>query len=29
VHGTPEYREHVTFYLAEEIRREMSTKGDA
>jgi CO/xanthine dehydrogenase FAD-binding subunit len=26
VHGTPEYRQHMTFYLAEEIRRELSNK---
>jgi CO/xanthine dehydrogenase FAD-binding subunit len=24
VHGTPEYRKHMTFYFAEEIRRELS-----
>jgi CO/xanthine dehydrogenase FAD-binding subunit len=24
VHGTPEYRRHITFYFAEEIRRELS-----
>jgi hypothetical protein len=24
VHGTPEYREHVTFHFAEEIRLELS-----
>jgi CO/xanthine dehydrogenase FAD-binding subunit len=24
VHGTPEYREHITFHFAEEIRRELS-----
>ena len=29
VHGTPEYRQHMTFYFAEEIRREISTKGNA
>lgn len=26
VHGTPEYRKHMTFYFAEEIRRELSSK---
>jgi CO/xanthine dehydrogenase FAD-binding subunit len=26
VHGTPEYRQHMTLYLAEEIRRELSNK---
>ncbi len=26
VHGTPEYRRHMTFYFAEEIRRELSGK---
>ncbi|MGD0116974.1 MAG: FAD binding domain-containing protein [Candidatus Binatus sp.] len=26
VHGTPEYRRHMTLYLAEEIRRELSNK---
>jgi CO/xanthine dehydrogenase FAD-binding subunit len=26
VHGTPAYRRHMTFYLAEEIRRELSGK---
>ena len=26
VHGTPEYRQHMTFYFAEEIRREVSNK---
>jgi CO/xanthine dehydrogenase FAD-binding subunit len=26
VHGTPEYRKHMTFHLAEEIRRELSNK---
>ena len=26
VHGTPEYRQHMTLYLAEEIRRELSSK---
>ena len=26
VHGTPEYRKHMTFYFAEEIRRELSGK---
>jgi CO/xanthine dehydrogenase FAD-binding subunit len=25
VHGTPEYRRHITFHFAEEIRRELST----
>ena len=29
VHGTPEYRKHLTFYFAEEIRRELSNKGQA
>lgn len=29
VHGTPEYRKHVTFYFAEEIRRELSNKVQA
>ena len=29
VHGTPEYRQHMTFYFAEEIRREISTRGNA
>ena len=24
VHGTPEYRRHMTFHFAEEIRRELS-----
>ncbi|MGC2276149.1 MAG: hypothetical protein WA571_09075, partial [Candidatus Binatus sp.] len=24
VHGTPEYRRHMTLYLAEEIRRELA-----
>ena len=27
VHGTPEYRKHMTHYFAEEIRRELSQKG--
>ena len=27
VHGTPAYREHLTFYLAEDIRRELSAGG--
>ena len=27
VHGTPEYRQHMTLYLAEEIRRELSNKA--
>lgn len=27
VHGTAEYREHMTFHLAEEIRRELSAPG--
>jgi CO/xanthine dehydrogenase FAD-binding subunit len=27
VHGTPAYRKHLTFYFAEEIRRELSA-GD-
>jgi CO/xanthine dehydrogenase FAD-binding subunit len=26
VHGTPEYRRHMTFHLAEEIRRELSAR---
>ena len=26
VHGTPEYRKHMTFYFAEEIRRELAGK---
>ncbi len=26
VHGTPEYRKHMTYYFAEEIRREIFTK---
>jgi CO/xanthine dehydrogenase FAD-binding subunit len=26
VHGTPEYRQHMTFHLAEEIRRELSSE---
>jgi CO/xanthine dehydrogenase FAD-binding subunit len=26
VHGTPEYRKHITFHFAEEIRREFSTR---
>ena len=26
VHGTPEYRKHMTYYYAEEIRRELSVK---
>jgi CO/xanthine dehydrogenase FAD-binding subunit len=26
VHGTPEYRQHMTFHFAEEIRREFSSK---
>ncbi len=29
VHGTPDYRQHITFHLAEEIRREISKKGNA
>jgi hypothetical protein len=29
VHGTPEYRRHMTFYFAEEIRRELSNKVQA
>jgi hypothetical protein len=29
VHGTPDYRQHMTFHLAEEIRREISNKGNA
>ncbi len=29
VHGTPDYREHMTLYFAEEIRRELSNKGPA
>ncbi len=29
VHGTPEYRKHITFHLAEEIRREISQKVQA
>ena len=29
VHGTPEYRKHITFHLAEEIRRELSKKVPA
>jgi len=29
VHGTPEYRKHMTFYFAEEIRRELSAKISA
>lgn len=27
VHGTPEYRRHMTFHLAEEIRRELSDRN--
>ena len=27
VHGTPEYRQHMTLYLAEEIRRELSNQA--
>jgi CO/xanthine dehydrogenase FAD-binding subunit len=27
VHGTPDYRKHMTAYFAEEIRRELSNKG--
>ncbi len=27
VHGTPDYRKHLTFYFAEEIRRELSAGG--
>jgi CO/xanthine dehydrogenase FAD-binding subunit len=27
VHGTPAYRKHLTFYFAEEIRRELSAAG--
>ncbi len=27
VHGTPEYRQHMTFHFAEEIRRELSGKA--
>ncbi len=27
VHGTPAYRKHLTFHFAEEIRRELSSKG--
>jgi hypothetical protein len=26
VHGTPEYRQHMTYHFAEEIRRELSSK---
>ena len=26
VHGTPEYRKHMTFHFAEEIRRELASK---
>ena len=29
VHGTPDYREHMTLYFAEEIRRELSIRGRA
>jgi CO/xanthine dehydrogenase FAD-binding subunit len=29
VHGTPDYRKHMTLYFAEEIRRELSNKGQA
>jgi len=29
VHGTPDYREHMTLYFAEEIRRELSNEGPA
>ena len=29
VHGRPEYRKHMTFYFAEEIRRELSNKVQA
>jgi CO/xanthine dehydrogenase FAD-binding subunit len=29
VHGTPDYRRHMTLYFAEEIRRELSNKGQA
>ncbi|HYR79852.1 MAG TPA: FAD binding domain-containing protein [Candidatus Dormibacteraeota bacterium] len=29
VHGTPEYRKHITFHLAEEIRREIAQKVQA
>lgn len=29
VHGTPDYREHMTLYFAEEIRRELSIRGQA
>lgn len=29
VHGTPEYRRHMTFYFAEEIRRELSNQRQA
>lgn len=28
-HGTPEYRKHLTYYFAEEIRRELSAGGGA
>lgn len=27
VHGTPEYRQHMTFHFAEEIRHDLSSKG--
>jgi hypothetical protein len=27
VHGTPDYRKHMTFYFAEEIRRELDGKS--
>jgi CO/xanthine dehydrogenase FAD-binding subunit len=27
VHGTPEYRQHMTYHFAEEMRRELSTQG--
>jgi CO/xanthine dehydrogenase FAD-binding subunit len=29
VHGTPAYRKHLTYYFAEEIRRELAAQGDA
>lgn len=29
VHGTPDYRKHLTFYFAEEIRRELTAGGVA
>jgi len=29
VHGTPDYRKHLTYYFAEDIRRELSAGGSA